>query len=897
MMPHAPIIQHTPNSQEWDWDHFQDRKTANEKYDLVQTQTEWVAPTETKKVQSGPKYNYRPTALRSWFLLLVAAFSLACVALIEYSIRTELSANEVNKVLSNAKRRDVEAPMTAYQEQSRGNYRLSPKGMPHFPYDKPDLVERVPGSEAFMPSGQSRFTQSPTQVGSHTTEITTSEKIITEKIVTETITPTSTSDPPEKITATVTPPQTTVITTVVRISSITSVTVVLPEVVSTSTDITTDSSGDPTTILYVTTLQQQRTTTQTYEVTPVSGQSFITTVITSTLGEASAQPNNIRTTLIDRTTVVPAVTTDVLETRTDALGHLITTMVETTIPAHTITEEIISTIDGGDDDDGNGFENAAVETGSDSIDIASYAGFETQRRMLASSTKGPPNLLVVFSTVSFATVIETTIPTVVPDPSGGGNGTELQVLGLTSAEYFSATFLPTILAVVLSFFLEVISTNTKLMQPFLTLASSPGGATAESSVFLGFDRWLGAFIIPQAIKLRQPLVGITQLIIIGSAIIAPLSSEALGVYTANSCTASCYGKIAVQKPAARALQGLLGATAILLIIVVLYAHTKGWKTGVNHNPWSIAGMASLCLNPEVKVLLSRMAPDVNGYVSEEDIVKVLGGLRYKLGDFSDPSRHESGESHYGLLLVGNDSSQTSQSTQLQQNEHANSHENRGEWHRDIPQAQAFSDFESSRLSSWLIPLRWWFRAATIFFVTSSMILIAYYQESGGDSGFEVFMDSRGFGVHFFFTALGVVLGGLMDAIFDSEYPSFSYSQPPLAFEYLTYLTYRYFRYDPISPAIPNRSTTTALHTPLDPNKCLLRPCIRLSSTKSPSWHIIVYNSPLQVLSPSHAGPCSIFLQHDMVDPASMCMAQPCYHGPNDCSHQCHIPRPLALSPS
>lgn len=513
-------------------------------------------------------------------------------------------------------------------------------------------------------------------------------------------------------------------------------TITIPEILTTITEITEDSAGSPTTIFSSWTLERARTTTEPFEITSDVGPNFITTTITSTI---RGNVISAHTTLIEDTTTILGATVENLVTSTDSLGKVVTTLVDSTLPARTITTQEISTIS------------------DHSIVQASGIRLDTQQQRLLASSAGIPTFRILVSTLHYATVVPTSVPTVAPDPSDGLNGTDLEVLGLSTVEYFFGEFLSTLLAVVASLFIEVIGNNAKLMQPFVALASSNSGATAESSIFLRFDEWFGALMIPQAIRLKQPLIVITQLVVIGSQIIAPLSAEAVQIYTSNSCTASCYGKIAVQRPVARALEGLLGATAVLLVMVVIITNLRSFRTGVRHNPWSTASMASLCGHPDVRTLLSRISQGTDRAIDEESIAKVLAGHNYVLGHFSDSSRHISGEAGYGLVLDEDENASAQNTTQL-----LNDAENIG----PVAQSAHARGALGTKVSPWLRPLTLWFRLAFLGLIASVLSIVIYYQQTTGQSGFEMFMDSRGFGVRFLFTGLGVLLGGLMGAIFE-----------------------------------------------------------------------------------------------------------------------------------
>lgn len=759
------------------------------------------------KGPSRPTYNYKPTALRTWFLLLVAAFLLACIGVTEYAIRTEPSAAQLDKNATLARRGDSAAnsqPTKGWVGGPWGNNLAPngvPRGMPRLSYDRPELVERIPSASAFMPSGvvvstvrSAAPTAAPVPVPAPVTsrvptQVHTSKTITTDRVVTLTVprpAPTTSEEKTQPPMITPTPVkqatadqdtqqthtaedsqtrtaalQTTIYTTTLAANSAQSLTVTIPEMVSTSAEVTTDSEGHQTALFHTTTLQSARTTTKVYEVTPVSGYELITTIITSVLEESDSSHTSPRTTRLVETTVLPAVTTKLPVTTTDASGHKIIVLAETTLPASTLTTSVLSTIP------------------ADSPDQFTNLGLETQRRIIgsfSSSSSDPTAVRIVLSTMHYTTVIPTTIPTFIPSPSNPGlpnnasdaADAQIEILGLTAAAYFSGAFLPTILAVAASFCLEAIAATAKLMQPFHAMASSP--KPAAMSVFLRFDEWMGLRTLPNAIRTRQPLILLTQLAVMGGALLAPLSAEAVRIYTAKTCTAGCFGKIAVELPVARVLEALLAVTAALLIGTAVLTGWKGWKTGVNHNPWSAAGMASLCLHPEMRTLLGRIPRGLEKPVTSGEVSKTLAGREYVLGHFWDPTRHAPGESGYGLIAVEKEEKPGVDAQLLRGAEDDGAVPIGGAKSNTVSQntAQLLS-FGTSGAASWLVPLGWRFRALLVVIIAGVLGVVVSYQKTTNDTGFELFMDSRGFGVRFLFTAMGVVLGGLMEALFRCKY--------------------------------------------------------------------------------------------------------------------------------
>lgn len=813
---------------------------AVRQYASIQTQYDpgqmHVQPeyTQQKTIgESTPSYNYKPVALRSWFLIASTAFFLACVAVTEYAIRSQPTSTNVYKNDTLTARDDIGALPRKYPGPISQDQQISPKGLPRLHrFESPVLYARVPDPSVWASRGPSLVTKhSSGSIRSSfgSTTISSSETITRESVGTVTITekesnsasvstlrnpvgslivltketstaimpvsthmqtssPTSESiivipavvststeqrwDPSGHPTTTIhittlhpaststtfleadegyytytteitdAPlPILTTFTSTMRLSNLVSSTVTIPEILSTYTETTENLDGSETTILRTSTIQTARTTTEVFDGTVSVTQAFITTVITSIVGGSESGP---QTTLIEETITIPGTTTEIRGITTDSFGNTITRLVDSIIPAHTITTKVISTLVGYD---------TAQST---------MVGLETQQQRLVASSAALPTVRVLLSTFQYTTVIPTSIPTLAPLPPDGFNSTELEILGLTTAEYFSGEFLPTILAVIASLFIEGISNNVKRMQPFFTLASSKTGATAEASILLSFDKWFGAMMIPQAIRLKQPLIIITQIAVIGSQVIAPLSAEAVQIYTPDSCTASCFGKIAVQIPVARALEALLGITAALMVLIVIFTHCKSFRTGVNHQPWSVAGMASLCGHTDLRKLFSKLPRGAERAVEETSIAKVLTGHRYALRSFSPALGHGYSELRYGLILdhgsVNGNRSYQNHGLLLDETDQTT--------HSD--QLAHTGGPIGTKVSPWLRPLTWWFRLGFIAVVSAVLGIVVYYQETTGDSRFERFMDSRGFGVRFLFTGLGVLIGGLMGAIFECK---------------------------------------------------------------------------------------------------------------------------------
>lgn len=177
-----------------------DYTSVQTQYDPGYTEAGFEHPKRNTESKAGVKYNYKPTALRPWFLLLAAAFLLGCVVVAEYALRNEPSVSEIYQNTTLSRRKGSTVPAKGWLGAAWGN-NLAPDGMPRARgmarMDRGDLrvVERVPGSTNFMPSGLTWTTVKTARIPgnsaqqSQTKEVSTSITVTTERVVSVTITP------------------------------------------------------------------------------------------------------------------------------------------------------------------------------------------------------------------------------------------------------------------------------------------------------------------------------------------------------------------------------------------------------------------------------------------------------------------------------------------------------------------------------------------------------------------------------------------------------------------------------------------------------------------------------------------------------------------------------------
>ncbi|KUI53572.1 hypothetical protein VP1G_00867 [Cytospora mali] len=465
-------------------------------------------------------------------------------------------------------------------------------------------------------------------------------------------------------------------------------------------------------------------------------------------------------TVITIPTVVPTTisgTTEVLgTTMTDSHGDLITfsytTVIGGTPTSTTVSEVVAMPVPSGDIL--VTIPTVVQTTIGGTTEVAQTVFTNAQAQLTTSS----------YTTVLYGTPTSTTEWTIIPTPTYTGsanapsnnsavNGdTKVIVYGISVNDYMLGTFLPTILTVLVAFPVKLISINARLMQPFHTLATAyeKHGASPESSIFLRFDTWLGALSLPRAIQRREPVIAISDLLVFGAALLTPLAAETVGVHVPDGCEENCLGNLGVSVVVGRLLEALMATMAALLIALIVLLSVFQWRTGVRQNPWSIAGMASLCLDSGFRDKLRFIPRGLDGGIKKSVILKALEDTKYALGDFwTSTSPETTGFRGYGAVVARHDGV----AKKLLEKKS-------GEEDTEEPKV-GYKRTQPFKL------LTWWGRCLLIFVFSCILIILTYYEKSSGDTGFERFMDSQGFGVNFFFTALGVVIGACMEMVFRS----------------------------------------------------------------------------------------------------------------------------------
>ncbi|GAB1319462.1 hypothetical protein MFIFM68171_09672 [Madurella fahalii] len=436
--------------------------------------------------------------------------------------------------------------------------------------------------------------------------------------------------------------------------------------------------------------------------------------------------------------VEPSYVTASLATLTDSNGMPTATITSTPSAIYTPTITTLS--------DGSGAPTATITT-----------------HVLAT-----PRTRVLTDSAGAVTATVTEYPVLPSQPSGPQ--TVVRVYYISKGEYFVGFFLPTLLAVMLTIPIRMIDLAAKQLQPWHALTHK-NGASAEESLCLRTGGIYGISSSVRSLAGGQALVFLTTMLTLSSIFLVPLSAEAVSLKLHGSCSKTdfrgCAMTLGVFLAPARATIALLGFMVILMLLIMCVL--SRWRSGVTTNPWTIASIASLSTNPGVRAVFSRLPTGRGGRITHQRLVTALDGKTFKLEYFFN----HSAALDYGI--VPHDEVDAAE----EKLDAVSSAGSKSPLETEIP--------ETSRKAEHHLPflmLSYTGRIAFLLSLTGIMVLILYYNNTGGDTAFERFMSTQNFGVRSLFTLVGVSVTFFWSSFFSSlavlsPYQLLSYSpQPP-----------------------------------------------------------------------------------------------------------------------
>ena len=337
-----------------------------------------------------------------------------------------------------------------------------------------------------------------------------------------------------------------------------------------------------------------------------------------------------------------------------------------------------------------------------------------------------------------------TSPTDQPRPE-----TVVKVYSISKGQYFVGFFLPPLLSGLLSIPIRMIDLSAKQLQPWHELTRGQG-ASASESLCLKTDGFYGLLTAIRTLGRGQPLLFLTTILTICSLLLVPLSAESIAPKLHGSCSPAnfrgCAMTLGIFLAPAKAMIGLLVLIVMLLLLTLLVL--RRWQSGVPANPWTLAGVASLSTNKDIRGLFASLPTGRRGErVERSQLVAALQGRTFKLGYFIN---------HHGVPEYGINIYQTSEArprliksaTVL-----STSSDSGSDGQRAPPRLNP--DHEKHHLP--FLMLSFTSRISFLLLITGVMVVTLYYNNTGGDTAFERFMGRQSLGVRAMFTGIGVAI--------------------------------------------------------------------------------------------------------------------------------------------
>ncbi|KAI2632658.1 hypothetical protein GGS26DRAFT_85697 [Hypomontagnella submonticulosa] len=364
-----------------------------------------------------------------------------------------------------------------------------------------------------------------------------------------------------------------------------------------------------------------------------------------------------------------------------------------------------------------------------------------------------PSLIIQTDSSGTPTATATLYPMIPPPSKDGKTKVVVKVYSIGPGAYFTGMFLPTLLAIALAVPVRILDVNAKILQPWHELAHARGAAGRES-LCLDTSGWQSVVASVRSLLGGQALVFLTTALVLASAVLIPVSAEAvafdlrgIGCAVGSGSARNCAYVLSVFDQASKAalvLLGVMGVATLMILVVLIH-----WRSGLGTNPWSICGTASLALNPDVRRLFTSLPAGVDaGRMPKGLLQSVLADRWFKLGWFYGAN----GTLEYGIVLrEGHGQAYAPDKIAAEEKEPYDHHATPTKAKHHLP----------------FLMLGYAGRLLFLFVLCGLLALILYYNNTGGDTPFERFMDSESFGVRFLFTGVGVIISFFWASFFSS----------------------------------------------------------------------------------------------------------------------------------
>jgi hypothetical protein len=330
------------------------------------------------------------------------------------------------------------------------------------------------------------------------------------------------------------------------------------------------------------------------------------------------------------------------------------------------------------------------------------------------------------------------------------DGTTTVAPQITLQQYVSVSFVPLIIAALYVIPFRILDSTVREMEPFYQLYQ-PGGSIAEYTLCLDYSTSF-LFITPIKSGFRgHILVFWSSLVSIAVLVLAPISSETFFVSLSGSCGPDeppCLASWGIYPSLARMLEGILAFITVLIFLIILFGHRR--KSGVYSEPLSIAGLATLFY----KSPLLRVFQEIDSKASNSELKNILVGKRYCISAFKSSDQTPC----YGIYpaTANSEARFTSRLPAEKKGEYSPGDTVEcPEYNFVIPQKNEIAEEKSGAWASIKEKLLY---AGLVLILAGLLTIVIYYHWTSGNTGFERFMDSQGFGVRFMMSTLGIIVG-------------------------------------------------------------------------------------------------------------------------------------------
>jgi len=403
--------------------------------------------------------------------------------------------------------------------------------------------------------------------------------------------------------------------------------------------------------------------------------------------------------------------------------------------------------------DGNGLATATVTTSVPAVSIT----------LAWTNAAGEPTTTVAR--------FPTTPPDMAGTPDEPGRRLIVSVYVISRLEYFVGFFVPPLLSVCLTILVRILDLNVKQFQPFHEL-TAPGGAPASASLCLPTTGFPGVVASLRSLFAGKALVFLTTAMLLCSAFLVPTSSETVALKLHGRCATNsfrgCAMTLGVFPEPAKATTALLGVLGGLVLVVT--ASLTRWRTGVASNPWSIAGMASLSADEELRSLLAMASRGDSEPILNGQLAASFGPRKFRLA-----LRRRGSVAAYGIIIHQDDTKLEQACRVVRPGElplaaarTATTNPNR---RGILGRRKTVAARRTTKKHLPFLLLSRIVRGVVLLLLLVLIVVVAYYNSTQDDTPFETFMDNQSFGVRFLFTTVGICITFFWSSFFTSTSPA------------------------------------------------------------------------------------------------------------------------------